>query len=45
MSQGHVEISTRVFMMVFIFSLIMIGAVILWAIMILQEITRSMGWG
>jgi hypothetical protein len=45
MSYGDVQISNKVFLMVFIFMIIMTGFVVWWAISILETITRSLGWG
>ena len=45
MSYGDVQISTKVFLMIFMVVTILTGFVVWWAIATIQEITRSMGWG
>lgn len=45
MSYGCAETNNKISVMAFIFLLIMIGAVSWWAISVMREITRSMGWG
>lgn len=45
MSYGHVEISTKVFLMIFMVAVIITGVVVWWATTVIGEMFRTAGVG